>query len=493
MKKTIGIAIFTLLCHTFYAQNEMDVLRYSTTDFFGSARVEAMAGSFGALGADISAIQINPASMGRFSSSRVAVSFNNSIMNNEAEYNSSFTNSSRNKFTLGSGGVVFTSDLSERGNGRLYNQFTLGYTRLKSFANKRVYEGQNFYSLLDVFANDGYGVSPDNIYSERPFTTGLAYDVYAVDYDEGTGEYYSRLTNGDMYHHREINTNGGMGEFHIGYSENYMNTLYYGASIGIRRIKYIENTKHNEKLLEPAGVSLRSFDYVYDQTSKGTGFNIKLGMLYLPSEQFRIGLAFESSTTTKMTDEWSADMTAHHDYGVEQIAAVNVPKGKFVYRVKTPMKLRGSFAYILGMRGAINIDVEMARLPRGKLKTYTNDELPGYLYEFDYENQEVVNQFRTIFNTRIGAEYMIFNDVYLRGGIAILPQPYKKDIGNIKTPNMTYAAGIGWENKYVQIDLSYRLLTLNEDYYAFDPSKVENRTTFKTNVHNIVLSAGIKF
>lgn len=493
MKKIIGIAIITLLCHTFYAQNEMDVLRYSTTDVFGSARFEAMAGSFGGLGADISAIQINPASMGRFSSSRVAFSFNNSVMQNEADFNSTFTNSSRNNFTLSSGGVVFTNDLSETGRGRLYNQITLGYTRLKNFTNRRAYEGQNFYSLLDVFANDGYGVSPDNIYSERPFTTGLGYDVYALDYDAGTQEYYSRLTNGDMYHHREINTDGGMGEFHIGYSENYMNTLYYGVSLGIRRIKYIENTRHNEKLLEPAGVSLRSFDYVYDQTSKGTGLNIKFGMLYLPSEQFRVGLAFESSMTTKMTDEWSADMTAFHDYGVESIDPVNVPEGRFVYRVKTPMKLRGSFAYILGMRGAINIDVEMARLPGGKLKTYTNNELQGYLYEFDYENQEVKNQFRTIFNTRIGAEYMIFNDLYLRGGIAILPQPYKKGIGNITTPNMTYAAGIGWENRFIQIDLSYRLLTLNADYYAFDPSKIENRATFRTNVHNIVLSTGLKF
>jgi hypothetical protein len=169
-----------------------------------------------------------------------------------------------------------------------------------------------------------------------------------------------------------------------------------------------------------------------------------------------------------------------------------VPKGKFDYRVKTPMKLRGSFAYILGMRGAVNIDLEMSRLPGGKLKPSNNLETSANAYTFDAENAEVQYQYRTILNTRIGAEYMVYTGVYIRGGLAILPQPYKKEIGNVSTPNMTYSGGLGWENKVFSIDLSYRLLTLSSDYYAFDPSKLENRANFKTNVHNVVITAGFK-
>src|SRR5690554_4460512 len=77
-----------------------DVLRYITTDVFGSARFEAMACSFGGLGADISVMQINPAGMGRFSSSRVAVSFNNSVMSNQTTYNGRESASNHNKFTF---------------------------------------------------------------------------------------------------------------------------------------------------------------------------------------------------------------------------------------------------------------------------------------------------------------------------------------------------------------------------------------------------------
>lgn len=493
MRKLIAIVGLSLLYQIGFAQNETDVLRYSTTDVFGSARFEAMAGSFGGLGADFSAIQINPASMGRFSSSAVSLSMNTSMLTNSAMYNDVSTDSKHSKFTIGSLGVVITNDISARNVGRRYNQISLGYTRLKNFANTRKYEGQNFYSLLDVLAADGNGVPLEFIYEDRPFTTGLAYDVYAVDYDGIDDVYYSRLTMGDMYHDREIGTNGGIGEFHIGYSENYMNRWYYGASLGIRRTKYTESFNHYERLLDTLGTSLRSFNYMYEQESAGFGVNLKLGVLFLPVEEFRIGLAFETPTITSMKEEWTNNMTALHDFGMESVHPDHIPRGKFEYRVKTPMKLRGSVAYVFGMRGAINVDLEMSRLPGGRLKPSNSLMSQGGGYDFAFENEEVKYQFRTVLNTRIGIEYMLFQDFFVRGGLALLPQPYKKEIGNDYKMSMTYSAGIGWENRFFQVDLAYRLLTLNEDYYAFDPSQIENRTQFKTNIHNIVITAGFKF
>src|SRR5690554_6404202 len=133
MKRLFSLATAVFLSSGLWSENENDVLRYSTTDVFGSARFEGMAGSFGALGADFSAIQINPASMGRFSSSSMSISFNNSIVSNEALYNNTVTNSSKNKFTVGSVGAVFTTDLSRANKGRKFSQFTIGYTRLKNF------------------------------------------------------------------------------------------------------------------------------------------------------------------------------------------------------------------------------------------------------------------------------------------------------------------------------------------------------------------------
>ena len=490
MKKSFLVIVLILAIQIVWSQNETDVLRYSTTDIYGSARFESMAGSFGALGADFSSIQVNPAGMARFSGSQFSFSLTNTFVSTNGLYNGVSTVERNNNIKPGVIGFVFTSDASNENRGTMYRQLSIGYTRLKSFDFHQRYEGQNFYSLLDVFANMGYGISPDFIYDDRPFTTGLAYDVFALDYNPSTTEYESRLTAGDMYHNREINTSGGIGEFHIGYSENYMNQLYYGASIGIRRIRYNEAYNHNERLLDTVGVSLREFDYMYTQETAGTGFNLKAGVIYLPVDHVRMGLSFESATFANLEDTWSADMTARHDFGELSINPEFLFEGRYSYRVRTPMKLRSSFAYIFNYQGAINIDFEFVDLKRGRLNSSLED-FSGY--DFSTENSEVNVQFRSIVNTRIGIEYMLLRDFFVRGGYAFLPQPFKKSIGNITTPNQTFALGVGWKIKNFNLDFGYRLLNLNYDYYGFDPSQLENRTTFKSWMHNVMFTFSSSF
>ena len=51
---------------TLWAQNETDVLRYGWIDPLSSSRVMAMGGSYGALGADLSCMGINPAGLGMY-------------------------------------------------------------------------------------------------------------------------------------------------------------------------------------------------------------------------------------------------------------------------------------------------------------------------------------------------------------------------------------------------------------------------------------------
>ena len=485
MKNSFLVLLLSVAISASWSQNEVDVLRYSTTDIFGSARFESMAGSFGALGADFSAIQINPAGMARFSGSHFSFSLNNTLVSTEGLYNN--TSATERNFNIKPGviGAVFTTDASNDNRGVMFRQLSVGYTRLKSFDFQQRYEGQNFFSLLDVFANSGFGISPDFIYDDRPFTTGLAYDVFALDYNENTTEYVSRLTAGDMYHNRNINTSGGIGEFHIGYSENYMNQLYYGGSIGIRRIRYNEEYNHNERLLDTVGVSLREFDYMYNQETEGTGFNLKLGVIYLPVDQFRMGLSFESPTISNLEDTWSADMTARHDFGDLSINPDFLFEGRNSYRVRTPMKLRSSFAYVFNYQGAINIDFEYVDFKRGRLSP-SLDSFDGY--NFTIENNEVRAQHRSVLNTRIGVEYMVLRDLFLRGGYAFLPQPFKSSIGNVTTANQTVSLGFGMKIKNFNLDFGYRALNLNYDYYAFDPSQIENRTQFTSWMHNVVFT-----
>ena len=49
-----------------FAQDDIDAMRYSQTSAFGDARFSAMAGSFGALGANVSCMNFNPAGIAMY-------------------------------------------------------------------------------------------------------------------------------------------------------------------------------------------------------------------------------------------------------------------------------------------------------------------------------------------------------------------------------------------------------------------------------------------
>ena len=76
MKKILTFTFLAII--TFFdlkAQDLTDAFRYSHTNLKGTARFQAMSGAFGALGGDISAISINPASSAVFLNSAATLTF----------------------------------------------------------------------------------------------------------------------------------------------------------------------------------------------------------------------------------------------------------------------------------------------------------------------------------------------------------------------------------------------------------------------------------
>ena len=84
------------------AQTEIDALRYSKSDIVGTARFSAMAGAYGALGADFTTLSYNPAGIGfyQFSELSFTPSFGNMIAtsyfgggrNEDEKYHTNFSN-----------------------------------------------------------------------------------------------------------------------------------------------------------------------------------------------------------------------------------------------------------------------------------------------------------------------------------------------------------------------------------------------------------------
>ena len=70
-KITLCISLITLMLISINAQNEVDALRFSEIDWQGSARFMGAGRAFGAVGAEFSALNLNPASIGLYKKNEI--------------------------------------------------------------------------------------------------------------------------------------------------------------------------------------------------------------------------------------------------------------------------------------------------------------------------------------------------------------------------------------------------------------------------------------
>ena len=469
-----------------FAQNETDLFRYSKTTYHGTARFEAMGGSFGALGADLSSSQINPAGYGRYSSSQLGLSFYGGLTNNNANFAEKEVMSSKSQAGISNFAVVLTEDISERSTGFLFRQIGFGYNQIESFTNTFNYEGQQFASLLDEFVDQAQGYYPEELNQFFPFSTELAFNTNAIEYNNTSQQFNSLLNNGDMYHQRTVESKGGIGEFFFSYSTNYLNKLYLGGNIGIRKYRYEETYNHTETLTDTSSTPMRSFDYQYNLDTKGLGLNIKLGAIYLVTESFRLGLAFHSTTYSELTDNWS---TTFSDSIIRTPDSM-IPFGDYKYKIRNPGRVIGSVAYVFGTKGCINLDVEYLNYRQSHFKP-TNDPIysSNNPDEYDYQNKMADTIFQNALNLRIGAEIVLFPGVYLRGGFGFYGNAFKEiwqaEIGS----DLLYSGGLGFKYKKMNFDLAIRYRENTRSYYAFSASK----TTISSGVGNIIITSSFNF
>ncbi len=466
-----------------FAQGDADLFRFSKTEMYGSARFMAMGGAFGALGADLGSSQINPAGFARYSKTQANFSLGTNINKNTLLFNGTTTETTDFTVKPNSIGIVFVQDDSRNQSGYQFIQFGLGYNRIQDFTNSVEYKGYQFESLIESFAASAEGVPFYDLYLTHPFSSSLAWETYLINNQPGSDlTYVADLNNdGDQYHHRRIDTKGGMGEYYISLSGNFMNSLYVGANIGLRTIKYEETINHYEEVTDTTGNDLRSFNYSYNLLTKGTGLNAKLGVIYLPQDNFRIGLSLHTPTYYDLKDLTEADMTAQFNYGERNVGDSLLPYGDYKYRLRTPLRLVGSAAYVFGTRGCISADVEYLNYKWANLRS-TLDTDQYAPYDFTIENAEAKKVLQSALNVRIGAE-LVFNSVFfVRGGTGFSTRAYNDLVEVENGWDKFVSAGLGYRWGQCSLDITARQSYISRNYFAFSGSYAEHNNRRSTYV-----------
>ncbi len=497
MKRIIGIIISVgLFASLTNAQNEVDALRYSLTNIYGTARSMSMGGAFGALGADFSANSYNPAGIGLYSGSAFSITPTIGSTKINSIYNGTASDDSRERFFLSSIGVTVAQPVpkSKSNSGWKYINFSFGLNRLNDFNNYQIIEGVNSQnSMADIYARlaDGiyYTEIEDDYYGDYAFDISPAWWTYLIDTLDNGYNYTSSAPAGPVNQSKIIESRGSINEIVLSFGANYLDQFYIGASLGFPFIRYNMKSYYTEtKLQEDINpTEFREFQYDESLQTRGTGVNIKIGMIFRPVKWVRIGGAFHSPTWyTNLADEWWGTFYTRFDTPDSQgnfSYAEDTPLGNYNYSIRTPLKAMGSLAFVIGPYGLISGDYEFI--------DYSTAKLTATDYSFLDENQSINAKYTSTHNFRVGTEWRFMNFSF-RGGFAFYASPFKDNINDGK--RNYYSAGIGYRAKYFFADFAWTYRDSKEDYYlyAYDDIKADPTNTETTN-QNFVMTLGFRF
>lgn len=471
-KNTISGMLFSMLALGAAAQNETDALRYSNIGFGGTARYNGMAGAFGALGGDISCMNTNPAGIGRFSKSEFNFSLLYEDINTNTSYFNTTSSSGKGNFNLGSIGFVGTKKLSDYD--WKYFQFGFSYNRTNFFHSRALISGVNpISSMADIFRAQANGTTTAELVNYFPNSAELAYQAYLIDPIDSlptTAEYTDRVPNGiSVNQSREITRYGNMSETAMTFAGNYNDKIYVGGSIGIPSTRFRENWTHNETLVDPDSLtSLKDFTYNQNLYTRGVGFNMKLGVIFLPVDWVRVGASIHTPNFLSFSDTWDNSMESNFEGG--ESYSVAGPSNLYSWRLRTPARYTGSLGVVVMKRAALNVDVEYVDYSSARLRRDWSD-VTGY--DYSTENNVIQQNYKGCVNIRAGGEIKI-SPIYLRGGFALYQSPYNTGLTKTDATMQVIAGGLGYRKNGFNIDLGLNIVKFGEDYYPYDPVLLNN-------------------
>ena len=484
MKKLFLIIALGLSVSVVFAQSADDALRFSQNFYESTARSSAMGGAFGALGADLSTASTNPAGMGLFRSGYYSVSPEINIRDAGSVYNNVSASDSKTIFNLSNLGYVGIKRLgSETEKGWKFFQFSFGMNRLNNFNTNLDMQGPNpVNSKLDVYLENADGVNYSDIENDKnnlySFDLQPAWLLYLIDTVPGYQDmYYSPVPFGGTFQREQLQTRGSVNEWFFTFSANYNNVLYVGATIGVDALRYYSNSYYTERDAADTIPYFNSWEYDQYLETRGSGLNVKIGVIVQPVKWIRVGLAYHSPTWYwQLRDTWYT--TTYADLGWTDPSSASSPTGSYQYKLTTPMKFLADVGVLIGKKGSVSFEYEHLN--------YTKAKFDSPSYDYLSENSDIKDYFRASDNFRLGTEWRL-GIVDLRAGYAYYGNPYSRNLNN--GSRTSYSGGVGFHFGKFLLDAAYVYSKMNKDYYFYgtrDISVEPVRNSYRD--HSIILS-----
>jgi hypothetical protein len=378
-------------------------------------------------------------------------------------------------------GIVFGGTRADEGLVSL--NWGVGYNKLHTVTNRRT-AAQGISPNSSMIATLAYNMEdPDESSLVR-----LAYDTYLINlWETNNRTYYKAATergnivdgieqSGRLKQSYSAEQAGYTGEYVLSMGGNVSNKFYFGATFGIQSIRNEYYRIYSETAVEedfnkfedlnndegqPIG-KFRSFIYSEQLKTSGTGYNIKLGIIWKPVAGLRWGAYFHSPTWTYLTERFSEKMESHFSYSGPITISSN-SENEMDYKIVTPIKWGTGFAYTFDDYGLVSVDYEGSDYSTLKMYGYED----GHYVKWTDVDEEAREKFKIVSNIRVGGEYRI-KQFALRAGYSYYGSPVK---GNSDFARHIIAAGVGyqWAGGFI------------DTVYSFSPGNKETLSLYADN------------
>ncbi len=552
MKKRLLIIASVLgLGFTAGAQSALEAYQLSQPGLYGTARFMGMGGAFGALGGDMTTLSFNPAGIGVYRSSEIGATVNLEFQNSSMDFASQSVGKNNTKFMMNNAGYIGAARL----NNAVMPNFNWGFTYNRRASFNRKYSGyassipnsmsnyiagvanNNNLTVADVTTTDKFDpYFPNDGGYAVPWVTILGYDSYLIsptgqDQDTRWHGLYGDGTTGSA----AINVieEGGIDEYNIAFGGNFGNIVYWGMDFGITDLNFTRRSLYAEKLSNAyvgEGGSIVRSDADWDMYSYynvgGTGFNYKLGLIFKPIQELRLGFAFHTPTWYSLTEYFYADTNYKYPQAESIRPGSAVTAGGYDgmndFNMRTPWRFIASAAGVIDEKMIVSMDVDWMGMQ------YMHLSSPGYnssiwgdsdLNEandpYYYANKDIKDYYKTSITFRAGVEYRLSRNFSLRAGYAHVSEPVKSAAKNNETTIYTSAnnmdpsysfdntqdyvtVGLGYHYKHFYLDAAYVYSHKSSDWHAFTPdpaapanSGLQGKLT--DNRSQAVVSLGFRF
>lgn len=478
------------------AQNETDVLRYGWIDPLASARVTAMGGSFGALGADLSCMGINPAGLGMYRRGDLAISAGIHGSSTASQWGTRSQDAAGVDVVAGNFGIALTYPSVDAD----WPFFTLAvaHQNRMPFTQRVEIDGVSTDNTVsDLFVSQAlddaaiYGyASTDEALSNGDifgYTASLAWRTGLLLPDNN--DLYASAVDGSVAVDRTIERSGRLAETQIAFGTTFQDRLSIGATLGLPKVSFEETSAHREAPMD-AGSELGSWRYEESLSVSGKGMLLRFGVLARLSDALRVGLAHQTRGRLTLLDTYATAIRTSWNDETEESATS--PTSNSEYLMFTPDRTTVSASFLMGKLGVLNADYARSDMRRGELRDSESFLSTGY--DFADENNAVQYGYQVVHQARVGMEMRAGDEKQfrIRGGGGMSTSPFSGDAVAADANRYHVSVGGGYRIANVHFSAAWRTAWHSEDYYFMGAFSPEPPGQLQRQSSTLMLSAGLR-